>query len=396
MKSKILQKYFDIRDKSDTKLVNQVVKYLEAEPEYTEDGSEIIKISFPGNDKYNFNSRIRDEDLQPIGIAFMNSIPKLFFLNLSYNKITDKGMLIVSKLLEFAENIMEVNLAGNQIGDLGCERLGIALRGKNYLHTLNLNTNIIGNSGAMHINELLFTNPAILYLDLGNNRYDWDGLIAITTALTSVNTTLQVLNVDDPMYKIQDQDFFTHFGKMFLSNKGLKKISMRLHKLRFEGVNILTHHLKLNSTIRVLDLSCNQICFQGVKFISDYLSEPKTALQSLILSSNKLCDQGAKIFAQGIALNSSIVHVDLTSNSINNEGLCRLAEGFAENSSVKSLKLFWNNKFDVESINMFYDVLKFKEEDFYPDFKIYYDVTGEIGIAYLETHVPNESEYMVI
>ena len=395
MKAKILVKYLDLEQKSDVKLVKQVKKYLESSNDFTEDGLEIIRISFPGNDTYNFNTRIKDDDLQPIGIAFMNFIPNLTELNLSYNKITDKGMLIISKLLEYAENINEVNLSGNQIGDLGCDRLSSSIKGKLFLHTLNLNTNIIGNSGVMFINELLFTNTGIISLDLGNNRYDWDGLIAVTTALTSVNSSLQVLNVDDPAYRIQDQDFFTHFGKMFLSNKGLRKISLRLHKLRFEGVNILTHHLKLNSTISVLDLSCNQICFQGVKFISDYLSEPKTVLRSLILSSNKLCDQGAKIFAQGIALNASVVHVDLTSNSINDEGLCRLAEGFAENSSVKSLKLFWNNKFHNDSINMFYDVLKFKEDEFYPDFKIYYDVTGEIGIAYLETHIPYESEYLV-
>jgi Ran GTPase-activating protein (RanGAP) involved in mRNA processing and transport len=394
MKAKILSKYKEIIQKSKTHEIPQIIKYLESNEEYNDNEKEIINISYPGNDIYNFNSRIRDEDLQSIGFAYMNYVNSLINLNLSFNKITDKGVTIISKILEFAENISQVNLSGNQIGDTGCEKLGSSLKGKSYLTKLNLNTNMIGNSGIMYINELLFTNPEILFLDLGNNRYDWDGLIAITTALTTVNTTLQVLNLDDPMYKIQDQDFFTHFGKMFLSNKSLEKISLKLHKLRFEGVNILMHHLKLNYSIRVLDLSCNQICFQGVKYISDYLSENKTVLKSLILSSNKISDQGAKIFAQGIALNNSVVHVDLTSNSINNEGLCRLAEGFAENNCVKSMKLFWNNNFAEESILMFDDVLRLKNE-IYPDFTIYKDETGDIGIAYLETHIPYEMEYLI-
>jgi hypothetical protein len=45
--------------------------------------------------------------------------------------------------------------------------------------------------------------------------------------------TLNILNIDDPRYKIFDQDFFTHFGKMFLLNKGLIKISMKYHKIRY-------------------------------------------------------------------------------------------------------------------------------------------------------------------
>ena len=394
MKSEILAKYKNLNDKSKLPIVNQIVAYLESEDEIDDRGNKIIKINFPGNDTYNFNSRIKDEDLQPIGISFVSYKTNFTILNLSYNKITDRGVLFIAKLLEKAENITEVDLSGNRIGDLGCKELSASLSKKLYLDSLNLNTNIIGNSGIMYINELLFTNPAIINLDVGNNRYDWDGLIAITTALTSTNSTLKVLNVDDPMYKIQDQDFFTHFGKMFMSNKGLQKLSLKLHKLRFEGVNILTHHLKLNYTMRVLDLSCNQICFQGVKFISDYIAESKTSLQSIILSNNKLGNQGAKIFAQGIAYNRSIVHVDLTSNMISDEGICRLAEGFAENESVVSLKLFWNNKFDLDGMNMFYELLKIKNE-FYPDFTIYYDETGDIGIAYLETHVPNEVDYLV-
>jgi Ran GTPase-activating protein (RanGAP) involved in mRNA processing and transport len=374
--------------------VPQVAKYLESEDKLNEKGEEILEINFPGNDIFNFNCRIKDDDLQPIAIGFMTYIVNLTSLNLSFNKITDKGVTVIAKMLEFSENIIEFNLMGNQIGDSGCEKITSSLKGKTFLSYLNLNTNLIGNTGVMSINELLFTNPGLTHLDLGNNRYDWDALIAITTALTTTNSTLQVLNLDDPMYKIQDQDFFTHFGKMFLSNKGLQKISLKLHKLRYEGVSILTHHLKSNYYIRVLDLSCNQICFQGVKFISDYLIDTKT-LKSINLASNRICDQGAKIFAQGIAYNKSVVHLDITSNSITDEGLCRLAEGLSENYSVKSLKLFWNNKFNINSEKMFYDLLKFKGKDFYPDFTIYYDETGDIGIAYLETHIPNEEEYLI-
>jgi hypothetical protein len=393
MKADILTKYKNFNEKSKLQIVSQIVRYLETAEEEDKQGNLILTMPFPGNETYNFNNRIKDEDMQPIGISFVSYKNNLTMINLSYNKISDKGILFLAKLLEKAENITEVNLSGNQIGDSGCKELATALTMKSSLFRLNLNMNVFCNSGLMYINELLFTNPGIFILDVGNNRYDWDGLIAITTALTFSNSTLKVLNVDDPSYKIQDQDFFTHFGKMFKLNKGLQKLSLKLHKLRFEGVNILTHYLKLNYTMKVLDLSCNQICFQGVKYISDYISDFRTCLQSLIVSNNKFGNQGAKIFAVGLSLNKSLIHVDLTSNMISDEGVCRLAEGLSENENVISFKIFWNNRFDIEGMKMFYDLLKMKPE-FYPDFTIYKDENGNIGIAYLETNLPGEEFYL--
>jgi len=58
-------------------------------------------------------------------------------------------------------------MMGNQVGDSGSEKIANALKGKVNLNYVNLNTNIIGNVGVMHINELLYTNPGITTLDIG-------------------------------------------------------------------------------------------------------------------------------------------------------------------------------------------------------------------------------------
>ena len=58
-------------------------------------------------------------------------------------------------------------MMGNQVGDTGSEKLANSLKGKVNLNYFNLNTNIIGNVGVMHINELLYTNPGITTLDIG-------------------------------------------------------------------------------------------------------------------------------------------------------------------------------------------------------------------------------------
>lgn len=405
MNTKILNKYKEALHTFRMTANKQVEEYLiqsseaeqntQNESQGNKSKEETLSMVFPGTNIYHFNNRLNDMDLQPICIAFMPQINFLIELDLSYNKLSDKGGITISKLVEFAENIKKINLSGNQIADVGAEKLSVSLKGKMFLHHLNLNSNHIGNTGIMFINELLFTNSGLLNLDIGNNHYDWDAMIAITSALTTTNRSLNILNVDDSNYKIQDQDFFTHFGKMLLKNKSLKKLSMKLHKLRFEGVGILTDHLVFNKSLEVLDISCNQICFQGMTYISDYLQRDDTVLKSLNLANNKISDQGAKLFAQGIALNKSLIHVDLTTNSINCEGLCRLAEGLSENETLMSLKLFWNNSFGKESIMMFKNLLSLKGKYFYPDFHIYEDMTGETMIAYLETHVPNENNLII-
>ena len=402
MKTKIRNKYNEALNTFRMQPNKQVFDFLsKKENEEEEDSKTISKdeklfMNFPGNNIYFFNNRLVDFDLQPICIAFMPQINHLVELDLSFNKLTDKGAITISKLVEFAENLKKLNLMGNIIADTGAEKLSISLKGKLFLSYLNLNTNHINNTGIMFINELLFTNTGLVELDIGNNHYDWDAMIAITSALTTTNKSLVILNVDDPAYKIQDQDFFTHFGKMLQKNLSLKKLSMKLHKLRFEGVQILMDHLVFNKTLEVLDISCNQICFQGMSYIRDYIQRDDTRLKSLNLANNKISDRGAKLFSQGIALNKSLLHIDLTNNSINCEGLCRLAEGLSENENLISLKLFWNNKFGQESILMFRNLLTMKEEEeFYPDFKIYEDMTGEVNIAHLETHMPGEEKLII-
>ena len=384
MKAKLLSKYSEGL-KSDIPLP-QVIEYLSNEDDE-------ISMKFTGKSSISFNNRITDMNIIPIVNSYLLCVVKIQIVDLSYNKLTDMGVSILCKTIELAENIKILNLKSNQISDNGCEKLTKALKGKIYLADLNLNTNIINNLGILHLTELLYTNTALLSLDIGSNRYDWEALIAVAAALNKYNTSLMVLNIDDPWYKNPDQDFFTHFGKMFVTNPVLKKVSMRFHKLRFEGMNIITHYLKLNQNLEVLDISCNQICFQGVKYIGDYLAHTKTLL-SINLSSNHIHDAGAKILAAGIYNNKSVIYIDITNNTINDEGLSRLAEAFKENTEVLSLKLFRDNNFGKESISLFKTVLESKIE-FYPDFTIYSDVTGELNIAYLETYMPKEENYII-
>jgi len=60
---------------------------------------------------------------------------------------------------------------------------------------------------------------------------------------------------------------------------------------------ILMEHLLENTTLKVLDLNCNEIAFKGCEAIGKYLKSPSCSLESLHLSTNKCSDSGAKAIA---------------------------------------------------------------------------------------------------
>ena len=405
MKQQILSRYTELCEKSHFKFLPQIKTYLEQEKEEdSETGLEIADVPYPGNTTYNFNKRITDKDIQPISIAYMTNVSHIFVLDLSYNVLTDKGASVLSKLLEYADNIRKIKLKGNRITDTGCENLNKGLLNKKKLEYLNMNSNKFGNVGLLSINELLFKNDALKFLDVGGNRYDWDGIISLMNALKTTNKSLEILNMDEPAYKISDQHFFNHIGKMFLSNTTLRKLSLKFNKLRWEGLNIIIFSLSRNATLTVLDLTGNQICFQGMIYVRDYLKD-NNILQSLILCGNKLRDQGAKVLVDGLVTNKTLVHLDITNNDIGERGFIDFGNKIKENTGIKSLKLFRDNHWEKtekmdknektnDAIEIFDEYLKMKGKDFYPDFTIYEDA-DELNIAYLETHIPDEINYVI-
>ena len=112
---------------------------------------------------------------------------------------------------------------------------------------------------------------------------------------------------------------------MFQNNMGLQKLSLQKHKLRDDGVYIMMEHLLENNTLRVLDLNANEISFRGCEAIAKYLKGENCILESLQLSNNKCADYGAKAIAQALAVNRSLVHLDMTYNNIEDLGLTLFA-----------------------------------------------------------------------
>ncbi len=108
---------------------------------------------------------------------------------------------------------------------------------------------------------------------------------------------------------------------MFQNNVGLQKLSVRKHQLRCDGIYIIMEHLLENNTLKVLDLNANELAPKGCEAIAKYLKSENCSLESLHIANNKCSDFGAKQIAQALAVNKSLIHIDMTYNEINDFGL---------------------------------------------------------------------------
>ena len=266
------------------------VRYLEE----TQDENDSLEIVIQGNDKLNFNNRMTDEGIIALCAALEPYAVYLEDIDLRYNEISDIGAKALGDLASRASRLLGLNLQGNKIKSEGAQYLAESLRECTGLQYLNLRGNKIKTNGAMMITELLFTHDKLLSLNLGDNKIDHDGVIGILSVLNSSNYTLEELNLDNPVYKTICQSVAIHFGKMFQNNVGLQKLSIKKHKLRCDGIYILMEHLLENTTLKVLDLDCNEVAFKGCEAIAKYLKSPSCSLESLHMATNKTSDYGAK------------------------------------------------------------------------------------------------------
>ena len=88
------------------------------------------------------------------------------------------------------------------------------------------------------------------------------------SALKESNKTLKILNLDDPTYLILDQPFYK-----LLLNTGLKKLSLKFNQLKWEGFNNIIFSFVKNTTLIVLELTGNQICFKDIIYVIDYFKK---------------------------------------------------------------------------------------------------------------------------
>jgi len=122
-------------------------------------------------------NKIRAAGVRALVDHLSSSDRPLPYLNLARNQLGDDGAAEVAKLLQSNGTISVVNLAGNGIGDRGVQALAAVLNNPDSnVVELNLADNNITTTGALSLEKVLQNNHTLSKLNLSNNK----GLVSST------------------------------------------------------------------------------------------------------------------------------------------------------------------------------------------------------------------------
>ncbi|XP_050959753.1 uncharacterized protein LOC127161151 [Labeo rohita] len=313
------------------------------------------------------NNNLQDSGVKKLQNGLENTNCKLEKFRLSKCSITEEGYnALASALRSNPSHLIELDLTGNDPGQSGVKELSDLLQdpncqlktlrflspaadeacqyvtgivGKNLLllSELNLSGCELGETGVNQIAVLLQDKHCKLNtLILNNNCITEESCHVLAAALNSNPSNLKELDLSENK----------------LGNSGMKiiltlfeNVQCRLEKLKFNCISITDEACAaltsaINSNLRELDLSRNQLGNSGVTEISNLLRNSQCTLQILGLSDCSITEEGYKALASALRSNPShLIELDLTGNDPGQSGVKELTDILQDpNCQLKTLR----------------------------------------------------------
>ena len=282
---------------------------------------EIVKL-LPGNKHYQgfcklntlnlSRNKITDKGVQHLATALTQTNCELNSLHLEVNNITDEGVEHLSTALTHTNcKLNSLHLGANNITDKGVEHLSRALTHTNCteLNSLNLRLNNITDEGVEHLcTALTHTYCKLNSLNLGYNNITDEGVKHLATALTHTNCTeLNSLNLEHNN-NITDEGVEHLSTALTHINCKLNTLYLRENIIADKGVKHLSTALtQTDCNLNSLDLSYNNITDEGLNHLSTALAHSNCKLNRLHLGLNDRITQKGKNLLKSMNINCKVI-----------------------------------------------------------------------------------------
>lgn len=305
------------------------------------DGTKHLRLK--GNELFQRIGRRLNEDDIPILAEFLQQNSAIISLDLAYNNLGDKGVERLCKpFLHCENNLQYLNLIHCDILSGGLKWLASAQFLK--LRKVWLLGNKFGAEGAMHLGGFIEKCPMLELLDISETDQTLESIESILILIEK--SQLKHLNIS----RIIPSSYYSKYNDSILAddlrvllklNTSLEVIQMQ--KCSFDGhdMELLIGGLKAHRKLTMLDLGANVMGSHGVELLAEWL-KTRPALIALRIPSNRITTPGAQ--ALGLSLPfSRIRYLDIHDNRIGDLGLADMFDSIRKSTQMRML-FFWGNK----------------------------------------------------
>ncbi|KAF9940120.1 hypothetical protein BGZ67_008299 [Mortierella alpina] len=265
-------------------------------------------------------------------------------LDLSGNHITAQGAEILADAMIMNRGVTRLCLQSNSIKKAGAPHLARILAKNRVIRHMNIGSNSLGTEGITHIAEAVRFNRTLTSLSLDMNEMGSKGASAVATALVS-NRHLTHLYM--PHNSIGDKGL-ADICESLKRNKYLISLDLELNHIGVgqsaTGMQALGNVLKINTSLREINLSFNLFSAEAIKGFADGMSKNST-LESVIFSNCCLTSEAAIALAKALTSATGLQNLGLTNNpEIGVDGYWALASHLVKNRSLKGIQLDYNSE----------------------------------------------------
>ena len=291
-----------------------------------------------------------------------NQCKSIDLTSYKFNNITIQPLL---NILKFKENLVELSLNNNEIGNEGCYCLGNLLRINRNLANLNLTGCKIGDSGLTFLvkginNKYKDEKCNLIKLVLTDNKLTEKSGKNLGNLLLNL-TKLQWLNLTNNKINNKGaQDLFDTY-KEILEDELSINLSLSNNNLTSENISNLSlnnYHSKMVNNLEYLILIDIGICSEScLRILGDIIKLPKCGLKSLILSKNNIGINKTKekdlhdilYFLDCLKQNKTITELMMLSCNIENTIAQKIYDTLKVNKTLENLVLY-DNKINEQKI----------------------------------------------
>ncbi|XP_067271649.1 protein NLRC5-like isoform X2 [Pseudorasbora parva] len=294
-----------------------------------------------------------DTQVNQIAALLQDKHCKLNTLMLCNCGLTEESCSALATVLRSNSSLKELDISNNNLQDSGVKKLQNGLENTNCtLEKLRLSNCNITEEGYKALASSLRSNPShLIELDLTGNDPGQSGVKELSDLLQDPNCQLKILRFLSP-----DADTASQFVRglvsknlllltelnlsehklgdsnvkklaVLLQDKHCKLITLTLRDcdLTGESCSALATVLRLNSSLKELDISNNNLQDSGVKKLQNGLEKTNCTLEKLRLSNCSITEEGYKGLASALRSNPShLIELDLTGNDPGQSGVKEL------------------------------------------------------------------------